>query len=105
MDFIPDKEFHALFDRVSRRVSLKGCNTPEDVNRRLRQKEKEVRFAAGDNPLHKLTASNEADFYRRLVPAFGKRVIDEVHSHPNGKIAKKLKDKLGFYRKWKRTRR
>ena len=119
MDFVPDKEFHQLFDRLSKRVSLKGCRTPADVNRRLRKKEKELRFAASDNPLHRLMASNEADFYRRLVPAFGKRVIDEAHTNPNGKVAltlkhgwkkaktlfKQVRKRLGYNRKWKRKKR
>jgi hypothetical protein len=119
MDFVPDKEFHQLFNRVSRRVELKGCRTPADVNMRLRRKAKEVSHIASDNPLAKLRASNKADFYQRLVPAFGKRVIDEAHTNPNGKIAltlkhgwkkaqilfKHIQKRLGFDRNWKRKRR
>jgi hypothetical protein len=112
MDFMPDKEFHRLFNRVSRRVDLKGCRTAADINRKLMQKEKQVRFSASNNPLAQVRASNEADFYQRLVPAFGKRVIDEAHTNPHGKVAltlkhgwrraeilfKRMKKRLGFSR-------
>jgi len=115
---MPDKEFHLLFDRVSRTVDLRGCRTPADVNRRLKQKIKQQIYAA-DNPLEKIRANNKAKFLKKLIPSFGKRVIDEAHSKPEGKIALTLKygrkkaeilfgrlqRRLGFNRKWKRRRR
>ena len=117
MDFMPDKEFHRLFLRVSRRVSFKGCRTPADVNRRLIQKAKEVMYVASDNPLERLRASYKADQYRRLVPAFGVRVVNEATSRPNGRISLTLRhgwekaevlfkrlEKLGLTRKWRRKR-
>lgn len=118
MDFVPDKEFHEIFDRVSKEVDLRGCKTPADVNRRLKQKIKQQIYAA-NNPLKKLRATNRATFLKNLIPAFAKRVIDEAHTEPRGKIALTLKHgrkkaailfgrlqrRLGFNRKWKRKRR
>lgn len=118
MDFMPDKEFHEIFDRVSRIVDLKGCRTQADVIRRLKQKIKQQIHAA-NNPLAKIRATNEATFLKKLIPAFAKRVIDEAHAEPQGEIALTLKHgrkkaeilfgrlqrRLGFNRKWKRKRR
>jgi len=41
VDFMPDKEFHELFNRISKKANLEGASTPEDINRRLKQKIKE----------------------------------------------------------------
>jgi hypothetical protein len=118
MDFMPDKEFHDLFDRKSRVVDFKGCRTEADVNGKLRQKGNTIRHRASANPLEKLKAASEADRHYRLIPAFGKRVIDEAISNPNGLIALTLKHgrkkalilykqlkKFGLNRKWRRKRR
>jgi len=114
-----DKEFHRVFKRISRIVSFKGCRTPADIHRRLMQKAKqEEMYVPNDNPLKRMQASDRADKYRRLVPAFGVRVIDEAVSRPYGAIALHLRhgrekakvlfkqfEKLGLTRKWRRRRR
>ena len=113
-----DKEFHRLFQRISRIISFKGCRTGADVNRRIMQKAKQEKYIANDNPLARLQASNKADQFKRLVPAFGVRVIDDAYTRPNGRIALHLKhgrekaevlfkrfEKLGFTRKWRKNRR
>lgn len=45
MDFLPDKEFHPIFRRVSKNVNLKGANTPEKINKKLGHKIKAYKFA------------------------------------------------------------
>jgi hypothetical protein len=80
-----------LFDRVTRKISFKGCRTPRDVNRRLMHKAKEEILVAADNPPAKFRASRRANKYKRLVPAFGVRVIDEANSRPYGRIALHLR--------------
>jgi hypothetical protein len=35
MDFMPDKEFHKIFNRISKTVDLTGAGTPEEINERL----------------------------------------------------------------------
>ena len=45
MDFLPDKEFHQIFNRVSKNVNLKGANTPEKIDKKLEHKIKAYKFA------------------------------------------------------------
>ena len=83
MDFMSDKEFHELFDRVSAKVDLRGANSPEEVNRRLKQKIKEYppRLSSG-----------WISFLKRLMFAgFGRRTIDQAVANPQGKVALTLK--------------
>ena len=37
MDTIPHRDFIKLFDRISTYVDMKDCNTPEDIERRMRR--------------------------------------------------------------------
>jgi hypothetical protein len=83
VDFIPDKEFHKIFDRVSKIVDLKGADTPQEVNRRLNQKIKEYppRISSG-----------WISFLKRLIFAgFSRRVIDQTISQPYGLVGLTLK--------------
>ena len=105
-----DKEFHRVFWRISRIVSFKGCRTPADVNGQLMDKYWEEKYVANDNPLERLRAESRANKYKRLVPAFGVRVIDEANSRRYGIIALTLrygreKAELLFKRMKKRRRR
>ena len=36
MDSIPDRQFMYIFDRVTEYIDLKGCETPEDIEERMR---------------------------------------------------------------------
>ena len=45
LDFLPDKEFHIIFGRVSKTVNLKGANTPEKIDKKLKHKIKAFNFA------------------------------------------------------------
>ncbi len=42
LDFIPDSEFHRIFDRVSRTVSLKGCMSANGINKRIKKRAKKL---------------------------------------------------------------
>ena len=86
-----DKEFHRVFRRIARRVSFEGCRTPADVNGRLMQKDREERYVPRDDPLDILRAASTSGKYRRLVPAFGVKVIAEAHAKPTGLIAQYLR--------------
>ena len=83
MDYLPDYEFNEIFDRVSKKVDLRGANSPKEVNRRLNQKIKEYppRLSSG-----------WTSFLKRLMFAgFGRRTIDEAVANPHGIIALTLK--------------
>ena len=49
MDFLTDQEFNKIFDRVSKKVNLKGAQNQQEINRRLYQKSKEYRDLPGKN--------------------------------------------------------
>ena len=36
MDSIPDRQFMYIFDRVTAYIDLKGCETPEDIEERMK---------------------------------------------------------------------
>jgi len=92
MDFVPDKEFHRIFDRVSKKVDLKGAGTPQEINRRLNRKIKEGRYLPRRNQLALFLARNRIPNLEKLVFAgFGRRTIDEAVAKPRGKIALTLK--------------
>jgi hypothetical protein len=92
LDFIPDKEFHPLFDRTSRVVDFEGCGTARDINERLNQAIKEVKYECGTGPLAPLRARRQISNLKRLIFAgFARRAIDEAIAKPQGKIALTLK--------------
>lgn len=92
MDFVPDKEFHRIFDRVSKKVDLKGAGTPREINRRLNRKIKEDRYLPRRNQLALFLARSRIPNLKRLVFAgFGRRTIDEAVANPRGKVALTLK--------------
>ena len=91
MESLTDKEFNELFDRVTRRVDLTGCRTPEDVNRRLKQKIQEQSYLPGPKVLALLHVTNRNSFFRNLIPGFGRRTIDAAVSRPKGIAALTLK--------------
>ena len=44
MDSSADADFHKLFETFIEKVDFSGCTTPEDVNKRLLAKIKELKF-------------------------------------------------------------
>lgn len=92
MDFIPDKEFHKIFNRVSKKVNLKGAGTPQEINRRLNRKIKEYSYLTGKTPLAQFRAKRRISDLKKLIFAgFGRRTIDEAVANPRGKVAFTLK--------------
>ena len=88
MDFLPDKEFHPIFDRVSRKVDLKGAGTPAEINERLKKKIKEIK----KKRLKPAKARRLISELMKLIFAgFGRRAIDEAIANPQGKVALTLK--------------
>lgn len=105
MDFMPDKEFHKLFDRISIIVDLRGAATPREINKRLNRKIKEYRYLSRKGQLASFRASRMPDFLKRLISAgFGMRTIDEAVANPRGKIALTLKYGRGKARRILRKR-
>jgi len=92
MDFIPDKEFHLIFDRVSRKVNLKGAGTPAEINERLRQKIEAYKLQRSRKRLNPKVAGRRISDLKRLIFAgFGRRTIDEAIANPQGKVALTLR--------------
>ena len=92
MDFLADKEFHKLFDRISKIVDLKGAGTPQEINRRLNRKIKEYRYLPRKSQLAVFFARSRMPNLKKLIFAgFGRRTIDEAVANPRGKIALTLK--------------
>lgn len=92
MDFIPDKEFHRIFNRVSKKVNLKGAGTPQEINRRLNRKIEEYRYLSGTTPLAQFRVKRRISDLENLISAgFGRRTIDEAVAKPQGKVALTLK--------------
>jgi len=82
LDFLFDYEFRQIFNRISEKVDLRGANTPEEVNRRLHQK---------INEYPSRLSSGWISFFRKLIPSFGRRTIDQVIAKPSGIVALTLK--------------
>jgi len=92
VDFIPDKEFHKIFNRVSKKVDLKGADTPQEINRRLNRKIKEYSHSSGITPLAQFRARRRISELENLMSAgFGRRTIDEAVANPREKVALTLK--------------
>lgn len=92
MDFLPDKEFHKVFDRISRKINLKGAGTPSEINERLKHRIIEIRDEYGHSPLGRLQAEGKVASLRGLIfSGFGRRAIDEAIANPTGEVALTLK--------------
>ena len=92
MDDMPDRELNELFDRVSRKVDLRGAGTPSEINSRLRQKIDDYKHEYGTDPLSQLRAESKIAPLRTLIfRGFARRVINEAVAKPHGKISLVLK--------------
>ena len=89
---MPDKEFHKIFDRVSKIVNFKGAGTPQEIIRRLNRKIKEYSYPSGNTPLAQLRAKRRISDLENLISAgFARRTIDEAVANPQGEVALTLK--------------
>jgi len=92
VDFMLDKEFNHLFNRISKKVNLKGAGTPQEINRRLNRKIKEYSYLSGTTSLGRFRAKRRISDLKKLIFAgFGRRTIDEAVAKPQGKVALTLK--------------
>ena len=92
MDFMVDKEFHQIFDRVSRKVDLKGAGTPAEINERLKQKIEAYEYLRKKKRLAQRVAKRRiSDLKNLMFAGFGRRTIDEAIANPQGKVALTLR--------------
>ena len=122
MDTVPDREFISIFERVSTDLSLKGCQTPEDVERKMKHRYKEILRVARrvEREKTKRRLRRGARLWNNLLQRkrgskmnFPDRVIFEAYEHPKGIIAltlaygkakasrillKRMREKLRFKR-------
>ena len=88
MDFMPDKEFHSLFDRINKYVNLQGCNTPADVNECLYSKIRSLKTLAKRGQINTRQVIRQISEYKKLIfSGFGRRTIAEAVADPRGKVA------------------
>lgn len=89
LDFVPDREFHGVFMRISADVDLRGAFTPEEVNARLIAAAKAYKSLAKRGYLGAKYAYRRADNLEKLVYTagktdFGTRAISTARRHPYG---------------------
>lgn len=89
IDFIPDKEFHPIFDRISEIVDLKGAFSVVEINERLEETAKDIKRS----PFLRRSRANLVgkNLIKLKDAGFGSRVIKEASENPRGKIALTLK--------------
>ncbi len=91
MDFLPDKEFHPVFDRVSRSISLKGADSPAEVNKRLLKRRKTYRERMKEKKtsvkMRKRLRFKRKELRKLILAGFGRRTVDEAIENPRGKVA------------------
>jgi hypothetical protein len=88
LDFVPDKEFHILFVRISAAVDLRGAFAPDEVNRRILREAKVLKSLAERGYMNPKAAYHAADNFEKLVYTqgtdFGTRAISTARRHPYG---------------------
>ncbi|RJS91361.1 hypothetical protein CW705_04005 [Candidatus Bathyarchaeota archaeon] len=88
-----DIEFHAIFDRVSKVVDLKGAYSAAAINRRLEQyflvleDERLKRIAQGRRVPNRILSDQEQMLKLLKRNRFASRVIAELIANPEGKVA------------------
>ena len=91
-DSMADKEFHIVFNRISRRVNLKDCATPEEVNACIKGKINHYRITYGSTPLGALKIEGKISSLRNLIcEGFARRTINDAIAYPQGKVALTLR--------------
>jgi hypothetical protein len=106
MDWMPDREFHPIFDRTSKRVNFKGAGSPAEIDDKMKgsiKKDKEkikmineaIREGyAKKGPLANWKRKIRSDIKdkRQLIFAgFARRTIDEAIARPQGRVALTLR--------------
>lgn len=88
MDFVPDKEFHAIFARISATIDLRGAFTPDEINSRILTAAKAYKTLAKTRYMNPKVAYRKATNLEKLVYTrgtdFGTRAIAIARRHPVG---------------------
>jgi hypothetical protein len=81
-----DKEFHPLFKRVSERINLKGCSSPEEIDGRIKSRIdvcKERRKTLRERGVFSKALNNTIWQLKKLIGhGFGERAINEAVARP-----------------------
>jgi hypothetical protein len=106
MDFLPDREYHPIFDRTSKRVNFKGATSPSDINDRLfesidedKEQIKRINRAIREGYAKKSALarwkrkirSDIKDTKQLIYAGFARRTIDEAIVRPRGRVALTLR--------------
>ena len=91
MDFMPDIEFHPIFYRFSRTVSLKGCTSTSDINQRITKKINRYKKASKGKTTKKGTRYNISQLRKLQRRGIARRIINEAIVEPDGLIALTLR--------------
>lgn len=91
-DFMPDAEFHPIFDRISKKINLQGCATSEEINSRLKHKIYEIKQTCETGLFGPfLVLRRRAGLRTLIATGFAERCIDEATAQPKGVVALTLK--------------
>lgn len=95
MDSITRGEFHGIFNRVSKTINLKGCRSPDDIDKKLANAEhyyKKARSVVGkdtkEDRFIRKRLSRKAKHARQLIengsPTFSQMIFIEAADNPHG---------------------
>jgi hypothetical protein len=88
LDFLPDREFHPLFKRVSQKINLKGCETKQDIDGRLKSRINRLKNRKRELRKHGYSSGaldrNREQWVKLLDHNFGGRTMDEAIARPRG---------------------
>jgi hypothetical protein len=90
MDSIPSYEFHAIFERTSQAIDLKGKYTEEEIEEeliRVRNKCKRLAEQAETRKKQAIYNSKKVAIEKLVEYGFPRRVIIEAQRDPKGKVA------------------
>jgi hypothetical protein len=88
-DWMVDKEFHPVFDRLSETVELKGAYTPDDIDQRIKQKMRAFDYRA-KNPIltthisTKKAKRSKKNLQKLIDSDFGTYTVAHARRHPDG---------------------
>ena len=83
-ELMTDREFHQAFVRISYYVDFKGALTPKQVDERIAEEVKTVRFFGEQGYWRRETAEAKANELKKIIgTAFATRAIATARRHPN----------------------
>jgi hypothetical protein len=90
MDSVTRAEFGGMFDRTAQEVPMKGCNTPDDINKALKKhqnllrKARNIHLKEGNKKSARTLMRKIRNIGKLLSSGFGERVIFEAARNPKG---------------------